>query len=118
MERNHQAGNLYLSENPWRCECIFMLRFQEFLQKHRQIVSDSTNVTCSYPDNDERGKKLVLSLKRGDVCKLPSQYLIHPLDMLNIILAILIILIVTKLIYDYYHYRKSGKLPWIVAKMP
>ena len=35
-----------------------------------------------------------------------------------VILACLIILILTKLLYDYWHYRRRGKLPWIVYRMP
>ena len=34
------------------------------------------------------------------------------------VLAILIIITFTKLLYDYWNYRKRGKLPWIVYRMP
>jgi hypothetical protein len=52
------------------------------------------------------------------VCREPSEYLIQPLDLLNGILASLIILVIGKLIYDYWSFKKTGKLPWLVAKMP
>ena len=34
------------------------------------------------------------------------------------ILAFLILVTITKLLYDYWNYRKRGKLPWIVYRMP
>lgn len=118
LERNRQVATLYLSENPWRCECVFTVRFQDLLQKYHTIINDASNVTCKYIEGDDNFGKSVLALKRGDVCKLPTEYRIRPLDLLNGVLASLIILIFSKLAYDYYHYRKSGRLPWIVTKMP
>jgi hypothetical protein len=40
------------------------------------------------------------------------------LKILCVVLAALIILILAKLLYDWYHYRHRGKLPWIVYRMP
>ena len=34
------------------------------------------------------------------------------------ILTFLIILTISKLLYDYWNYRQRGKLPWIVYRMP
>lgn len=109
---------LYLSENPWQCECLFIYRFQDLLQQYRSIVTDLTNVTCIHTDNEKKHTRAVITFELTNICKSTTQYLIHPLDLLNIVLASLILLIVIKLGYDYYHYRKSGKLPWIVTKMP
>ena len=33
------------------------------------------------------------------------------------VLAFLIVVTLTKLLYDYWNYRKRGKLPWIVNRM-
>lgn len=119
LERNHQAQALYLGENPWHCECIFTFRFQDFLQKHRDIIKDVTDIQCEYiDDNDKMLTSSVLALKRGDVCQLPTDPTMQPIHLLNLILTILILFIVVKLSYDYYHYRKSGRLPWIVTKLP
>lgn len=119
MERNHHAESLYLSENPWHCECIFTLRFQELLQAHRSIIKDFSDIQCQYVDEDgELATNSVLALKRGEVCALPTENSIQPLDLLNGVMATLIVFIIVKLSYDYYHYRKSGRLPWLVTKMP
>ena len=40
------------------------------------------------------------------------------IDIVNILLSALILFIFVKLAYDYYHYKKSGKLPWIVTILP
>lgn len=60
----------------------------------------------------------VLALKRHDVCILATEYAIQPIDMLNGVLATLIIFVIVKLSYDYYNFRAYGQLPWIVTKMP
>jgi hypothetical protein len=40
------------------------------------------------------------------------------LQMLCGLLAVLIVVTLTKLAYDYWVYRTRGQLPWIVLKMP
>lgn len=118
LEHNHQASALYLSENPWRCECVFAFRFQELLQRHRELIKDVNDIRCEHVTDD--GNILhnsVLALKRTDICKIDVPA-IPLIDWLNIGMAVLIVFIVSKLSYDYYYYRKSGRLPWIVTKMP
>lgn len=118
LEHNHQASALYLSENPWRCECVFTFRFQELLQRHRELIKDVSDIRCEHLNDDGNIiRDSVLALKRNDICKI-DEPAIRPIDWLNIVLAILIVSIVSKLSYDYYYYRKYGRLPWIVTKMP
>lgn len=89
--------------------------------KYHTVIKDSSSISCKYVEDefeDELAKPLVLSLKYGDVCTLPPDYKVLPLDLLNIVLATLIVMVLGKLAYDYYHYRKFGKLPWIATKLP
>jgi hypothetical protein len=43
---------------------------------------------------------------------------INLMDVLNVILALLTLVTIGKLLYDYYAYRKTGQLPWIASKLP
>lgn len=86
--------------------------------KYHTVIRDAANVTCKYIEGDDNFGAQVMRLKRGDFCKLPNEHGIQPLDILNGVLGSLIVLVVGKLAYDYYHYRKSGRLPWIVTKIP
>ncbi|XP_047369606.1 protein singed wings 2 isoform X3 [Vespa velutina] len=61
----------------------------------------------------------IRDLTRTEICiSSDENSLIYPLDILNIILAFLIFLIIGKLLYDYWSFKKTGKLPWIVSKIP
>lgn len=105
---------------------MFTLRFRNLLMKYNTIIKDSTNISCTYnntiDDNDIADDLLsdryVLTLKYNDVCIVPIDYSIYPLDLLNVILSFMILFVLIKLGYDYRNYRKYGKLPWIATKLP
>lgn len=60
----------------------------------------------------------IIELTRSSMCRLPMEYSLQQgLDLLNAVLASLIVFVLGKLAYDYYHFKKSGKLPWIIMKM-
>lgn len=93
---------------------------QELLQSHRAIIKDVNEIQCI--KQSDNGDKVhfysVLGLKRSEVCIISTEYVIEPIDILNIVLALLVIFILVKLSYDCYNYRTYGHLPWIVSKMP
>ena len=82
-------------------------------------MKDVNDVRCTVTNGDENSGKIIRDLTRTEICVSSDEDpLLHPLDVLNIILALLIFLIIGKLLYDYWSFRKTGKLPWIVAKIP
>ncbi|KAJ9579090.1 hypothetical protein L9F63_024803, partial [Diploptera punctata] len=118
LQRNRNAGIVNLGNNPWTCDCLFTPSFQDFIIKYRQLVKDIDDVRCSSDSADDNSLTQIQTLSRSSVCHEPSEYLIRPLDLLNGILATLIIIVIGKLMYDYWSFKKTGKLPWLVAKMP
>lgn len=121
--RNRQAARLYLGSNPWHCDCISTPRFQEFLVKFRQVVQDSPDIRCwssgdSHEPEHEVERERVRDVSRAALCREHAPSPVQPLDLLNAALAALILLILGKLAYDYWHFKRTGKLPWIVTKMP
>ncbi|KAH8401246.1 hypothetical protein KR009_004024 [Drosophila setifemur] len=120
LEDNENANLLLLSRNPWHCTCKFGSRLRELLTKYKDIVRDAWNVSCTYLLEDDQLLAKVLTLSRQEMCNvsIESGTHIHPIDWLNGVLASLILLILGKLAYDYYHYKYYGRVPWIVLKMP
>lgn len=123
LEKNKYAIQMMLSLNPWRCDCVFTPHFQDLIIKYKTIVKDSENITCKYLEGDKNFGLPVITLVRGDVCvnsnkNAGSESIIKPIDILNIVMASLIVLIFVKLGYDYYYYKKYSKLPWFVSKLP
>lgn len=118
---NMPAGvTLFLGGNPWKCDCAFTPVFQELvLQKYSIQIRDLEDIKCSYISGDENSLKTINSLSRSSVCIASTDFSLQEgLDLLNAILVSLILFILGKLAYDYYHFKKSGKLPWIVSKIP
>nr|XP_033342876.1 protein singed wings 2 [Megalopta genalis] len=119
LQQNRNAVCLNLGNNPWRCDCHFTPGFQDLLVKYMNLVKDINDVRCSSLDEDDNRGKIIRDLTRTEICLPPDgDPLIRPLDVLNIILALLILLIIGKVLYDYWSFRKTGKLPWIVTKIP
>ncbi|KAK4874428.1 hypothetical protein RN001_013788 [Aquatica leii] len=112
------AVRLFLGGNPWKCDCAFIPSFQDLLRKYESQIFDIDEIKCSYVKGDTNSYSLISELSRSAVCRLPSDYSIHTLDLVNGVLASLIVLILAKLAYDYYHFKKTGRLPWIVTKIP
>lgn len=81
-------------------------------------MKDIHDVKCHTGQFDVLNKP-IRDLTRTQICITnDAEYFIKPIDMLNIFLASMIIFILGKVIYDYWSFKKTGKLPWLVAKMP
>ncbi|XP_001605552.2 protein singed wings 2 [Nasonia vitripennis] len=119
LPHSENAVSLYLGNNPWRCDCQFTPGFQELLIKYGNLVKDISDVRCSATGNGEFGNKQIRELSRTEICVPPDDdYWLYPLDILNVLLGSLIFLILGKLLYDYWSFKRTGKLPWLVARIP
>ncbi|KAJ8676385.1 hypothetical protein QAD02_012172, partial [Eretmocerus hayati] len=119
LSHSESAVSLYLGNNPWRCDCQFTPSFQELLVKYGNLVKDVSDVRCSSTGDDEFANKQIRDLSRTEICVPPDEDdWLYPLDILNVVLASLTLLILGKLLYDYWSFKRTGKLPWLVARLP
>ncbi|XP_014468068.1 PREDICTED: protein singed wings 2 [Dinoponera quadriceps] len=117
--RNGNAASLYLGNNSWTCDCHFTPSFQVLLIRYPHLVKDINDVRCAAESDNDNANKQIRDLTRTEICISPDEdSWLHPLDVLNVILASLIFLVLGKLLYDYWSFKKTGKLPWIVTKIP
>lgn len=60
----------------------------------------------------------IKSLSKSCVCRAEPEKWFRPLDLINILLGLSIIFVLLKLAYDYYYFKKCGRLPWVITKLP
>lgn len=115
--KSDHAIKLHLSENPWHCSCKLQPRLMKLCQKF-DLITDQREMRCLSEKNDADiyGKSL-MELKQSDVCKV-NRFPLNIYEIMSIVFAVLIVLILSNLLYDYYMYRTYGKLPWIVLHTP
>lgn len=118
LKKNQNLEKLFLGHNPWRCDCRFTPDFKELILKYQKAIKDVDDIRCALVDGDDNSLMIIQQLQRTSLCKEPDEYFLDGLDILNIVLASLILLIVGNLLYDYLTFKKTGKVPWIVTKMP
>lgn len=115
---NNNVAELYLGNNSWTCDCHFTPSFQDLLIGHSNLIKDINDIRCALTSDNDNSNKQIRDLTRTEICISDEDSWLHPLDILNIVLASLIFLVLGKLLYDYWSFKKTGKLPWIVAKIP
>jgi hypothetical protein len=118
FEKSHHAVKLYLSENPWLCNCRLQPRLLKLCQKYK-LIFDQTQIQCLSEKNDkEIYGRFLMQLTKNDVCKEEKGFELNAYEIMSIVFASLIVLILLNLVYDYYLYRNYGKLPYIVLHTP
>lgn len=113
FEKSQHAMKLYLSENPWLCNCRLQPRLLKLCQKYDLIV-DQKQIRCLSDKNEANTYgRLLMELTRNDVCQV-KEFPLNPYEIMSVVFSALILLLFFNLLYDYYLYKKYGKLPWIV----
>lgn len=117
FERSFHATKLYLSENPWICNCRLQPRLLKLCQRYELIV-DQKKMQCLSDKNDEKiYGQFVMHLTKTDVCK-TKEFPLNKYEIMSIVFASLTILLLLNFLYDYYLYKHYGKLPYLVLHTP
>ncbi|CAG4956117.1 unnamed protein product [Colias eurytheme] len=116
---NNNIMGVFLGHNPWRCDCHFTPRFQGLLLKYKRVIRDLSDIKCSKSDDKTISQVQISTLSLGIVCsrselKMP----ISSINIANLVLTFLILLVVGRFLYDWHHFRTTGKLPWISSILP
>lgn len=119
----NKVDNILLGDNPFTCDCN-TLKMQKWLQTNYPIISDIDRVRCGYMRteltknesniaaqvyNDRFYNREILKINSVHLC--PSIASLEFFDVLNFMLAFLIIFLIFKVLYDYFWQRRTGKLP-------
>lgn len=104
----NQMDQLHLSDNPWECTCN-TVRFMEWLQDHHKQVQDREEVRCQ-SDGSQLERRVIYRLLKSELCP-QNSVTVNYLDIVICIMAVLIIMIVFKLLFDCWRQQRTGKLP-------
>ncbi|KDR22774.1 protein halfway isoform X2 [Zootermopsis nevadensis] len=100
-----------LAGNKVMCDCSTAQHVRMWLLKNRKHIDDYNEIRCENFDDK------VMDLDQNKVCTYPRVWT----DYINYILAsevVLLLLLISKVSYDYWIFRTAGYLPWPASKMP
>ncbi|CAG7837276.1 unnamed protein product [Allacma fusca] len=112
LRENKRLYKMDLSNNNWKCDCHTVSSFKLWLLRYHEYVKNIEEVRCSQTNEQVRYMKV------EEWCQMDDEApIIEILDLVSITLAFLIVAIICKVYYDYWNYKKHGRLPWLVSKM-
>lgn len=121
-EEARQTSQLFyptfnLADNPWNCDnCSFLPEFQKLVYYQSTMIPDYHDIRCPSDSEHHPKKRLILIDVKSQCSSGPP--LLSSLDILNITLALLLLLLIINFLHNFYQYRRHGKLPWIIIRMP
>ncbi|TRY68648.1 hypothetical protein TCAL_07683 [Tigriopus californicus] len=104
-----------MSNNPWTCTCTSEVTDLNLLVK----IRDRDEMTCGPASDIQLKSKQITLLSPEMLCppETTGEFQELLLQVLCVILALLIVLVLARLAYDYWIYRTKGQLPWLALKM-
>jgi len=107
------TDQLFLSQNPWRCTCNSEINYSNLLQKVEP--EDLKLMSCGSQSDADLVDTRIVDIHQDVLCPPTSngEYQEILLQMLCVFLALMIVLVISKLIYDIRMYRTRGQLPWL-----
>ncbi|KAF6204015.1 hypothetical protein GE061_002354 [Apolygus lucorum] len=106
------SRHVTLGGNPINCDCNTAQSLKGWLLSKREYIIDYADVYC---DKEELGRVIYLDMNK--VCIYHKDWT----DYIYYIIAgeiLLLILLISKVSYDYWVFKTSGYLPWPASKMP
>jgi len=107
------TDQVFLSHNPWRCTCNSEINNRNLLEKVK--AEDRQLLSCGSQSDADLVDTRIVDINPEVLCPPTSngEYQEILLQMLCVFLALMIVLVISKLIYDIRMYRTRGQLPWL-----
>ncbi|CAG9561931.1 unnamed protein product [Danaus chrysippus] len=118
FQGNNDIMHVYLGNNPWRCDCHFIPRFQGLLLKYKRVIRDLQDIRCAKSDDKTISLKQISTMPLSTVCSAEVEMPISTMNIVNLILLLLIFIVLGRFVYDWHMFRSTGKLPWISSVLP
>ena len=119
----NKIDKIRIGNNPFTCDCN-TIKMKKWLQNNYRVILDITNVRCGYlrseltmnesnialhAQNERFHLREILKINNIELC--PSIGSVEFFDILNCLLGLAIIFLLTKVTYDYFWQKRTGKLP-------
>lgn len=116
QELIRKTAVILLANNPWKCTCSSQITDIHLISK----IEDRELLKCGPGSDVLLEQQQISTLEPEMICPPKSQGVSQELmlQLLCLLLAILIVLVLAKLAYDFQVYRTRGHLPWVALKMP
>ncbi|XP_069359609.1 protein halfway isoform X1 [Maniola hyperantus] len=103
--------SLFISDNYIHCDCNTEKVLKPWLLEHFKNIPDYKGLKCE----DNMGA--VVDLRESQVCHTPRDWTDYIYYIIGLEVLILVLLI-SKVSYDYWVFKTAGYLPWPANKMP
>lgn len=104
---NHPHSTRYLfAKNPWSCDCESVNEIQQFVYEYKVFLRDADYLACGVEESP-----LFIKLDYNSLCTDDSG--VDYMVILIVVEVLLLTLILSKLSYDIWQYRRTGELPWL-----
>ncbi|XP_026734299.1 protein singed wings 2 [Trichoplusia ni] len=115
---NNNLMHVFLGDNPWRCDCHYIPRFQSLLLKYRRVIRDLPDIKCSKSTDKKTSLAQISTIPLGNICGDDDVMPISPINIVNLVLLALILLVVGRFLYDWQTFKNTGQLPWLSSILP
>ncbi|KAK3869160.1 hypothetical protein Pcinc_025515 [Petrolisthes cinctipes] len=108
-----------LGYNPWNCDdCSFLPGFQKIVyHQYYENQYRYRDIRCQEGPKEETSRQQVVKLDVVGLCQ-PDPPVLKTMDVLIISLSLLLVLFILNFLHNYFQYRRHGKLPWMITKIP